>query len=293
MGERKHAVVTGTTGLGLATAAGLAGQGWDITLAGRNAAAGHEAMARLRQASSRDLSFELLDLADLASVEDFANRLALVGRPIDCLVNSAGLIASARRETRTGLEEMFATNFLGHFALTGRLLPLLRMSADPRVVTVVGAAYKSAAINFDDLQGRTSFSAMKAGGQSMLAKVLFASELQRRSDANGWSIVSALADPGLARTELMSRPGTPATMKLVMSVLLALAGQSAEEGAQSAVMAATTASPVKGGYYAPSKSGGMKGPPKLTDLAESGKDTAAARRLWDVAQELAGRPFPA
>ena len=292
--QGKLAIVTGTGGLGLEIAKGLAAAGADVIVAGRNIDKGNAAVAAIRQGSpSASVSFEALDLGDLASVRAFAQRMVAAGRPVDILVNSAGLIAMKRQTTASGFEAMFGVNFLGHFALTGLLLPLLRRSPAPRVVNVVGAAYKSASIDFEDINSEKRFAGMKAGGQSMLAKAQFTRELQRRSDANGWGLSVAAADPGLARTELMNNAGMPGLMRLLVGAMGSLMGQSAAEGAETALVAATAARIAPGGYYAPGNKSGLKGTPALKDMAPSANDAKTAARLWDVAQDLTGSPFPA
>lgn len=284
------ALVTGTAGLGFAIARGLADAGVEVILAGRNPSAGNIAVADLRRTNPKAVvTFAEIDLGDLNSVRRATDRLAVERDRLDILVNSAGLVVMARGTTASGAELMFGTNHLGHFALTGQLLPLLSRSADARVVSIVGAAYRSAAIAFDDLNSERGFNAMKAGGQSMLAKALFAQELQRRSDANDWGLKSLAADPGLARTGLLRN--APAPMKLIVSAMTALMGQSAADGARPALFAALDAAE-PGALYAPASKSGLRGPAARRELAPSATDRAAAARLWEVSQGLTGSPFP-
>ncbi len=285
----KLALVTGTGGLGLAIAKGLVAGGVEVILAGRNPDAGETAVAEMRAASpGAVVSFAQIDLADIPAVAEAARRIGTERDRLDILVNSAGLVSMQRTTTPSGAETMFGVNHLGHFALTGHLLPLLRNSADARVVSIVGTAYRGATMNFDDLNSEQSFNAMKAGGQSMLAKVLFVTELQRRSDAHGWNLKSVAADPGFARTGLIRN--APGPMKLFVGIMGSLLGQSAADGAGPALVGAIgDAAP--GGYYAPSS--GLRGPAIRKDIAPVGLDPVAGQRLWEASQEMTGFPFPA
>ena len=205
------AVVTGTGGLGYETALVLAQHGAEVILAGRNEQKGRDAIRKIKAfARGATVRFELLDLADLASITAFANRLAAEDRPVDLLVNNAGVMAlPSRRMTVDGFELQFGTNYLGHFALTARLLPLLERGRAARVVEVSSGAHRlGGAIHFADLQWERSYKPWAAYAQSKLAMLMFALELQRRSDQAGWGLMSTAAHPGYARTELIANgPG--------------------------------------------------------------------------------------
>jgi len=211
----KLAIVTGTGGLGYETALALAAAGAETIVAGRNETKGRETIRKILALSPRAaVRFEKLDLADLASVAAFAGRMLAADRPIDILVNNAGVMTPPQRQsTVDGFELQFGTNYLGHFAMTARLLPLLRGNG-ARVVQVSSGAHRmGGAIHFDDLQWERSYKPWAAYAQSKLAMVLFALELQRRSDANGWGIRSNAAHPGFARTELIANgPGADSFM---------------------------------------------------------------------------------
>ncbi len=235
-------VVTGTGGLGYETALSLAGAGADVILAGRNAAKGQDAIERIRAAHPEaQISFEELDLANLASVSDFAGRYANAHSSLDVLVNNAGVMMPPKRQkTADGFELQFGTNYLGHYALTAHLLPLLVNGHQPRVVNVSSLAHRSGAIHFDDLQWERRYKPWEAYCQSKLAMLLFALELQRRSEANGWGLMSNAAHPGYARTELIANgPGLQGFLPKI-SLLLKPLSQSAADGALPTLLAAAS-----------------------------------------------------
>jgi NAD(P)-dependent dehydrogenase (short-subunit alcohol dehydrogenase family) len=192
----RSVVVTGAnSGIGFQAARVLAERGADVVLAVRDITRGEAAAGRI----GRAVRVRRLDLADLASVREFA-----AGAPerIDLLVNNAGVMALPERRTADGFELQFGTNHLGHFALTGLLLERLLRGAEPRVVTVSSGLHKRGRIDFDDLQGERSYDKWAAYGQSKLANLLFAYELQRRASAAGLPLRSVAAHPGLSATNL-------------------------------------------------------------------------------------------
>ncbi len=237
--------------------------------------------------------FELLDLASLASVEAFAKRLQAHGRAIDLLVNNAGVAAPrVRLTTKDGFELQFGTNFLGHFALTGLLLPLLK-APDPREVTVSSLVERSARLDFDDLMSERRYSPTRAYGQSKLANLLFARELHRRSEAHGWDVTSIAAHPGIATTELTKpRPGQQVIRAYVLAdIVLPLVGHGAAAGALPILFAATAPGAAAGGYYGPRGLFELKGAPGPARSGKLSGDAATAARLWTVAETLTGRLF--
>lgn len=285
------AVVTGTGGLGLEAATALAAEGAEVILAGRNPAKGAEAVRRIEAARSGAAArFEPLDLASLRSVAAFAERLqAGVGR-IDLLVNNAGIMSPPTRQTTAdGFELQFGVNYLGHFALTGRLLPLLRRSAAPRVVSVTSLAHRYAALDFDDLQSQRRYQPGRAYCQSKLAQALFAVELQRRSDQAGWGLASLAAHPGYAGTDLFQNGQGAKSLSHLLSryVVVPLIGQSAAGGARPILLAATAPDAMGGALYGPTGFMSMKGPPGLNEFAAAARDPQAAARLWAMSEELA------
>jgi len=197
--QGRRVVITGATGgLGYETTLALAGAGADVLLTGRNPAKGKAALERIRAVyPAAKIRYEDLDLSDLALVEAFADRLAGEQEAIDLLVNNAGVMTPPTRyETRDGFELQFGVNYLGPFALTSQMLPLLRKGKAPKVISVSSIANRDARINFDDLQSERAYKAFEAYGQSKLAQLMFAFELQRRSQENGWGVASLAAHPG-------------------------------------------------------------------------------------------------
>jgi NAD(P)-dependent dehydrogenase (short-subunit alcohol dehydrogenase family) len=293
----KLAVVTGTGGLGFETARELAQKGASVVLAGRNEAKGLAAVAELRRlAPNSPLAFESLDLASLDSVGAFARRLASTHERIDLLVNNAGVMnPPKRRVTSDGFELQFGTNHLGHFALTARLLPLLRRGKSPRIVTVSSLAHRSGRIQFGDLQSERSYRRWTTYGQSKLANLMFALELQRRSDARGWGLLSNAAHPGWARTELITNgPGIEGALGAFDRFAVWVEpwfGQSASDGALPTLHAATAPDARAGGYYGPSSIYELKGPPVPAFISRRARDLEVGTRLWQASERLTGVRF--
>jgi NAD(P)-dependent dehydrogenase (short-subunit alcohol dehydrogenase family) len=212
----KVAVVTGgNSGIGLEAARRLAQAGAHVVLAVRNPTKGEAAVQDIRAGHpSGEVSTESLDLSSLASVRHFAAVMAQRDRPIDLLINNAGIMAVPRRdETEDGFELQIGTNYLGHFALTGLLLKVLQRADAPRVVTISSSAARFGKINLADLQSERRYGAWRAYGQSKLADLIFAFELQRRSVANGWGVMSNAAHPGSTHTNLQSTGPNHGTKK--------------------------------------------------------------------------------
>ncbi|MBB6188607.1 SDR family oxidoreductase [Rhodanobacter sp. MP7CTX1] len=291
----KLAVITGAnSGLGYETALALAHAGAEVILAARNAAKGRDALARIRARSPHaKVRLELLDLASLASVADFARRLLAEGRPLDLLINNAGVMALPTRQTTAdGFEMQLGTNYLGHYALTAQLLPLLCDASAPRVVNLSSLAHQQGRIDFDDLQGEHRYRAWKAYSQSKLAMLMFALELQRRSDAQGWGLMSNAAHPGFARTELIPNgPGAKGVLWNLSKLLQPLMSQSAAAGALPTLYAATSPDAKPSAYYGPNGFYELKGAPAPARIFAKARDTAVAARLWEVSEKLTGVAF--
>ncbi|WP_083897487.1 SDR family oxidoreductase [Azospirillum sp. B506] len=289
-------VVTGTGGLGFEDALALARAGGDVIIAGRNPRKGSDAVARTkRSAPDASVSFEPVDLADLASVAAFGLRLCESRERIDTLINNAAVMTPPRRQTTAdGFELQFGTNYLGHFALTAHLLPLLIRGRNPRVVTLSSIAVRrNAAINFDDLQAAKAYQPMPAYVQSKLACLMFALELQRRSDEAGWGLTSIAAHPGISRTDLLhNAPGRYSVQGLLRSVLWFLF-QPAAQGALPTMFAATSPDARGGRYYGPDKLSETRGHPSEATIPAAALDLHVARRLWDVSEKLADVGFGA
>jgi NAD(P)-dependent dehydrogenase (short-subunit alcohol dehydrogenase family) len=288
----RTAVVTGATGgLGYETALALAKAGSEVILAGRDEQKGQSAVEKIsREVTGAKVSYEHLDLASLASVADFARRMH-GWQSFDLLINNAGVMAlPSRQTTADGFEMQFGTNHLGHFALTARLMPLLRRASGPRVVSLSSLAHRTGVIDFDDLQGARVYSPWKAYGQSKLACLMFALELQRRSDAAGWNLISNAAHPGFSRTNLFAS-GPGGLVSLATDLAAPLFGHSAADGARSILFAATSPEARPGGYYGPGGFSELRGAPAHALIMPRARDAAAAARLWDVSGKLVGASF--
>jgi NAD(P)-dependent dehydrogenase (short-subunit alcohol dehydrogenase family) len=286
----RSAVVTGTGGLGFETALALARAGAEVIIAGRNREKGADAVTRIRtEVPIADVSFERLDLASLASIAKFAERQRERRSSLDLLINNAGVMVPPRRQqTEDGFELQFGTNHLGHFALTGHLLPLLRMGRDARVVSLSSVAARTGAIDFNDLNADKNYKPMPVYSQSKLACLMFGLELQRRSAAHGWGVASMVAHPGVARTDLLhNAPGRWSGMGLARSFLWFLF-QPAAQGALPTLFAATSSRAKPGAYYGPDRFSETRGHPTLAKIPPQAMDEAAAARLWQASETLTG-----
>ena len=285
-------MVTGAaSGLGYEIALALAQGCADVIVAGRNEGKGREAVAKIRTLAPGALvRFEKLDLADLGSVAAFAGRLRANGRPVDLLVNNAGVMAlPKRRLTADGFEMQLGINYLGHFALTGLMLPLLRESRSPRVVQMSSRAHRYGKIRFDDLHGERRYRPWAAYFQSKLATLLFARELQRRSDAHGWGLLSSAVHPGFAQTGLVENgPGARGLLARLSRSLGRVVSQSAADGALPALFAAASTDAQPGGFYGPGGLLELAGPPAAAYVSRRARDRAVARQLWQVSEQLTG-----
>jgi NAD(P)-dependent dehydrogenase (short-subunit alcohol dehydrogenase family) len=292
----KTAIVTGAnSGLGFQTAAALAAHGADVVLACRDQGRGQAALDRVfAEHPSATATLASLDLADLSSVRAFAEGWG--ERPLDVLINNAGVMALPRRTTADGFEMQFGTNHLGHFALTGLLFPALLAAPAPRVVTVSSTAHLIGRIRFDDLQGERRYQRWLAYGQSKLANLLFALELDRRTRAAGLALVSASAHPGYAATNLQtasSKMEGSSFKERVYELGNRLFAQSDADGALPSLYAATAPGVEGGTYWGPAGLFGMRGAPKLVGPSKAARDEETARRLWTVSQSLTGVRFDA
>lgn len=285
-------VVTGANnGIGLVTARELAGRGARVTLAVRDVAKGAAAQASIRDRHPHaEVEVAELDLASLGSVQRFSDRWIEAGRPLDVLINNAGVMATPRRSTADGFELQFGTNHLGHFALTGRLLPALLAASEPRVVTVSSQAHRMGRMNFDDLMGEQRYRPWAAYGQSKLANLLFTRELQRQAAEHGTALRALAAHPGFAATNLsavgaqMRGQGRRARLTAAMTTWFA---QSADMGALPTLYAAVMDLPGDT-YVGPNGFGEQRGHPTVVGRSASAEDDEAARALWRRSQDLTG-----
>ena len=284
-------IVTGaSSGIGLVTAAELACRGAEVTLAVRDLTRAEPVLQAIRaRRSDARVDAARLDLADLASVREFAAAWLASGRAVDVLINNAGVMAPPLRHTADGFELQFGTNHLGHFALTGLLLPALAPTG--RVVNVASGAHRLGKIDFDNLDGSRSYNRWAFYGQSKLANLLFTLELQRRLTASGSAQRAVAAHPGWAATGLQTagaRMGGNRWSERLMSAANSLLAQSAEDGALPTLYAAVAPDVAPAAYIGPDGLGEMRGGPTVVGMSAAAQDPVTATRLWSVSEELTG-----
>jgi len=295
----RHFVITGAnSGTGKEAARRIAAAGGHVVMAVRTEEKGHAAAEEIRRdVPSAALEVRRVDLADLASVHAFAEGILSEGRPLDVLINNAGVMAVPERMTTAdGFELQFGSNFLGPFALTNLLLPLLLSSDNPRVTTMSSGAANFGAINFRDLQFARSYSPVKAYAQSKLADLLLGLHLAGIARRRDWNLLSTIAHPGYTRTNLQAvGPNLGRAKKRFnpMFDLPILPSQDVVPGTEPLLFAATDPSARQGAYYGPSRMGGLVGPTKTLDLPRSSRGVDLAASLWSVAEDLTGTRLPA
>lgn len=284
----RTAIVTGAnTGLGLETARMLALKGAKVVLACRDLDKGKAALERIQSAKpAGSATLAALDLSDLDSVAGFAADFSAAHERLDLLINNAGVMVPPLSRTRQGFELQLGTNHLGHFALTGRLLPLILRTPDARVVVVASTAQRVGRIEFSDLNWeRRSYRAWAAYGQSKLANMLFALELQRRLAASGSQVRATAAHPGWTATELQRTTG-------LVRFLNPLVAMKPAAGALPTLRAATDPAAAGGSYWGPAGLFEVNGPPVPARIPGAATDEAVAARLWEVSETLTGVAFP-
>ncbi|MGI5186216.1 SDR family oxidoreductase [Dactylosporangium sp. CA-152071] len=296
------AVVTGASdGVGLGLAARLAAAGAEVVMPVRNRRKGEAAVATIRQQHpDAILSLRELDLSSLASVAALGAALRADGRPIHILVNNAGVMTPPQRQTTAdGFELQFGTNHLGHVALVGHLLPLLR-AGHARVTSQISIAAKRNAINWEDLNWERSYDGMRAYSQSKIAFGLFGLELDRRSRAGGWGITSNLAHPGVAATSLLqARPEVGRARATAGGRLIRALGRhgilfgTVESALLPALYAATSPDAGGGRLYGPSGFQHLSGAPAEQPVYPRLRGEADAARAWEISERLARVTFPA
>jgi NAD(P)-dependent dehydrogenase (short-subunit alcohol dehydrogenase family) len=289
----KTVLITGAnSGIGYQAALELARHGARVLLGVRSRAKGDAALARLLQeAPGAGAEVVDLDMASLSSVRRFAQNFT---QPLDVLINNAGVMALPNRQlTSDGFERQFGTNHLGHFALTGLLLPRLLQAAAPRVVTVSSLAHRNGRIAFDDLQSEKHYVPWTAYNQSKLANLLFALELDRRARASGSRLLSIPVHPGISRTSIFDNgPGQRDLKALAMKIFSPFITQDDAAGALPTLYAATAPEAQGGAYIGPDGFQGFKGWPTVEQPRPQALDEAAASRLWTVSEELTGVVYP-
>jgi NAD(P)-dependent dehydrogenase (short-subunit alcohol dehydrogenase family) len=297
------AVVTGAnSGLGFGMAGRLAMAGADVIMAIRNRTKGQAAIDTIRaDVPHAKLTIKHLDLSSLKSVAALGQELAAEGRPIDMLINNAGVMTPPRRQqTDDGFELQFGANHLGHFALTAHLLPLLRAASSARVVTVSSLAANQRKVDFDDVNAHRGYRPMSSYGIAKLAQLMFAVELDRRSNAGGWGVLSNAAHPGLSKTNLLSGASHGGGKPTIGARLARLSWRVApfmwldvDEGIKPTLYAAASPDARGGAYYGPrgfyeTTGGGVtfaRRPPKLRSRDD-------INRLWQLSEELTGVTYP-
>jgi NAD(P)-dependent dehydrogenase (short-subunit alcohol dehydrogenase family) len=295
----KLIVVTGAnSGTGQEAARRLAGAGARVVLAVRTVARGERAKAGiLARQPGAQLEVRRIDLADLASVQEFADGLIADGTPVDVLVNNAGVMAPpARMITADGFELQFGSNFLGPFALTMRLLPLVLAAPAPRVVTMSSGVASYGRIRFDDLQSERGYRPNLAYAQSKLADLMMTLHLADLAVREGWNLLSAGAHPGFTRTNLQTAGaslGRDKPKRTPFNSFSPVPSQDVEQGAEPLLYAAADPGAVSGGYYRPGRWFGLVGPTATVRPPRRARDAATAARLWAEAEQLTGVAVPA
>jgi NAD(P)-dependent dehydrogenase (short-subunit alcohol dehydrogenase family) len=289
----KTAVVTGAnSGLGYETTRALARKGAHVVLAVRDPRKGSAASERLREElPGASLNVMELDLASLSLIRAFAESCTTLYPELDLLINNAGVMAIPYRETADGFEMQFGVNHLGHFALTGTLLPQLLNAADARVVTVSSALHRRGKLDFDLANGRETYHKREAYSRSKLANLLFAYELQRKLNACGVDVISVAAHPGYAATNLQfagPRMDGSRFTKAAMSLSNRFFAQSVAMGALPILYAATAPGVRGGDYIGPGGLMEARGFPQKVESSDASHDREAAAKLWALSEESTG-----
>ena len=290
--QGKTFFITGAnTGIGFEAAKAIAGKGGRVLLGCRNRAKGLDAVKRISETHpGADVTLVQIDLADLTSIREAAG---VVGREprLDVLVNNAGVMWNPRTITKNGFESQFGINHLGHFALTGLLLPKLLETADSRIVNISSNGHRQGNhdLYWDDINAEQSYSRMGRYFASKLANLLFTYELDRRLRARGASTIAVAAHPGGSNTELARHiTGFWGAVLWVLTPIILLFANTPEQGAWPTELAATHPDVRSGQYFGPDGWGEMSGKARLVDSSEASKDPGKARRLWDLSVAMTG-----
>ena len=289
----KVVIVTGgNSGIGYEAGLALAGKNAQVILAVRSLDKGEESTQAIRQLYPKAQAVAaVLDLADLKSIRVFADAFLAKYKRLDILINNAGVMALPKRKTADGFEMQFGTNHLGHFALTGLLLPVLKATSNARVVTVSSFVHTSGDIQFEDLQWEKKYERWSAYAQSKLANLLFTYELQRRFVAAGIHAISVGCHPGYAATNLQfAGPKMEGSTMRVWMMKLGniIFAQGQDMGALPTLFAAVAPNVNGCDYIGPTSLGGMRGYPNKVMSNNKSYDEALAKRLWQVSEELTG-----
>ena len=294
--DGKIIIVTGAnSGLGYYTTLELAKKGATVVMACRNVLKAESAANSIKaEVKNAQLDIRKLDLADLESVNSFAANFMKDYTKLDVLINNAGLMAIPESRTKQGFEMQFGTNHLGHFALTLQLAEVFTQTKNSRIVTISSLVHKMGEINFTDLNWNSSYKKWAAYGQSKLANLMFAIELNRRLKDKGHPTISLAAHPGYADTNLQTKGAViegSGFKKAIYSFANVLLAQPAAMGALPGLYAATAPDAKGGKYYGPEKLGGLWGYPREEKINETKVDPEVARKLWDVSEKMTGIKF--
>jgi NAD(P)-dependent dehydrogenase (short-subunit alcohol dehydrogenase family) len=292
----KVALVTGAnSGLGFYTAKGLAAKGAEVIMACRSLDKGEAALNKIKtEMPEASLVLKRLDLADLKSVHQFAEEVKAAYNRLDLLINNAGLMAIPYRKTADGFEMQFGVNHLGHFALTGLLIDLVKKTPGSRIVNVSSNAHYMGEIRFEDLHWEKRYNRWRAYGMSKLANLMFTMELQERLQKNGNNVMVLAAHPGYADSNLIEKGPEMAGARMMVRlgrVANSIFAQSTEMGALPTLYAATNPDVEPGGYYGPKGWKEMKGYPKRVYPGKKKMDPEAQKKLWDVSEHLTNVAF--
>jgi NAD(P)-dependent dehydrogenase (short-subunit alcohol dehydrogenase family) len=290
-------IITGAnSGTGKEATKRIAAAGGRVIMAVRTPSKGEDARREiLTEVPDAQLEIRRIDLADLASVRDFAAGILNHGVPVDVLINNAGVMMPPKRiETVDGFELQFGSNFLGPFALTNLLLPRILESSTARVTTMSSGVANFGRIRFDDLQLTKGYRPSTGYAQSKLADMLMGEQLANIAQHSRWNLLSTIAHPGYTRTNLQSaganlgrtgKPKRPVDRTILPS-------QSVEQGTEPLLFAATSADAEQGAYYGPSGVFGLVGPTKKVSLPRSARRPGVAGPLWSAAERLTGTRLP-
>jgi len=282
----KTAIVTGSnTGIGYETALDLYQKGARVYIACRNQEKAMKAIKRMKvEGGKGNLIFSHLDLASLNSVKKFSEGILKTESRLDLLINNAGVMIPPPSKTEDGFEIQFGVNFIGHFALTGNLFKLLKSTKDSRVVTLSSIAHKGATIDFDNFRLEKPYNNWREYGQSKLADIIFALELDKRLKKKGNQIKSLAAHPGFSRTDLQ--------IHMDKDMLASLDLMTARQGAQP-ILTACLKEDVEGGqYWGPDGPNEQKGKPALAKIDDAALNDSLNAKLWNWAEKTTGLNFP-
>ena len=292
----KTMIVTGAnTGVGFETALALYEAGADLILACRDQGKAEDAKARIQKMPGKGrLETGILDLSDLNGVKQFAETFKNEHKQLHVLINNAGVMtagvnAPSAVKTKQGYELQFGVNFLGHFALTGYLYPLLNSTPGSRIVTLSSMGYLRGVIDFENLRSETSYDAMREYAQSKLADLIFAIELDRRVNTKGDQTLSIAAQPGANKTELIRHMSDE---ELAEGIARVGPLMDPWQGALPSLYA-TVSNEAKGGKLYEPHEGGYRGYPTLAGIKDHALDKAVGKKLWELAEEVTGVRYPA